>query len=272
MLNVTSNLSRRLFTLTVVLILWATTTVLTSPPVNAAYTTYPVGTPDSSEPSGLAPPSATALANYHQTYISDFMVNRLPRGWNVFSGIPAGDPGGQFSPHHILVAQGLLRLKVWQDPKFNNRWITGGLCQCGRQMLYGAFFVRSRVTGAGPNSAELLWPGSNVWPPEIDFNENLSHANLTTATLHWGPGNNTNFDILHINMLNWHTWGVIWTPTSVTYVVDGHAWHVNNDPATIPNIPMDLNFEQRTVCSKNFDCPTQPSALLVDWVEEYKHN
>jgi beta-glucanase (GH16 family) len=200
------------------------------------------------------------------------MVNRLPRGWNVFSGIPAGDPGGQFSPHHILVAQGLLRLKVWQDPKFNNRWITGGLCQCGRQMLYGAFFVRSRVTGAGPNSAELLWPGSNVWPPEIDFNENLSHANLTTATLHWGPGNNTNFDILHINMLNWHTWGVIWTPTSVTYVVDGHAWHVNNDPATIPNIPMDLNFEQRTVCSKNFDCPTQPSALLVDWVEEYKHN
>ena len=242
------------------------------PPGAAGTSAYPIGVPDASEPSGMAPPSASALPNFHRTYVTDFSNTRIPLGWRVFTGVPANDPGGQFSAQHILVAQGILRLKVWRDPHYGNRWVTAGICQCGHPLIYGAFFVRSRITGAGPNTAELLWPVSNVWPPEIDFNENLSHSNLTTATLHWGVTNHTDFRILHINMLRWHTWGVIWTPTSVTYIVDGRPWHVTNAPGTIPTVPMDLNFEQRAACVKHFDCPTQPSALLVDWVAEYQHD
>jgi beta-glucanase (GH16 family) len=206
---------------------------------------------------------------YREAYKNDFSGNHLPLGWDVFNGVPGGDPGGQFNFRHVLVAQGLLRLKVWQDPRFEDRWVTGGVCQCGQPLKYGAFFVRSRLTGAGANTAELLWPVSNSWPPEIDFNENLSHVNLTTATLHWGPGNNTDFQILRINMLKWHTWGVIWTPESVTYVVDGRPWHVVTTKRNIPTIPMDLNLEQRTNCTQHYDCPGHPSALLVDWVVEY---
>jgi len=241
-------------------------------PVPAASLPFPVGIPSASEPSGLAPPLPTALAGYRETYVTDFDGRHLPLGWDAFNGVPGGDPGGQFNYRHIVVAQGLLRLKVWQDPDFQNRWVTAGLCNCGHPMLYGAFFVRSRLTGYGPNTAELLWPKAPVWPPEIDFNENLSHLSLTTGTLHWPPGNNTNFQILHINMLRWHTWGVVWTPTSITYTVDGHPWHVATQTGTIPTIAMDVNLEQRTMCAVGRDCPTDPSALLVDWVVQYQEN
>ena len=212
------------------------------------------------------------MKGYHETYVTDFSGHRLPPGWDAFNGVPGGDPGGQFNYRHLLVAQGLLRLKVWKDPLFHNHWVTAGLCNCGHPMTYGAFFVRSRVTGSGPNTAELLWPWGPVWPPEIDFSENLGHLDLTTATLHWAPGNQTDFKVLHINILRWHTWGVVWTPTSVTYVVDGRPWYTTRRAGTIPTIPMDVNIEQRTMCAIGRDCPTSPSALLVDWVVQYQAN
>jgi len=251
--------------------LWSLIGALPVPAIDAnTVAPFPIGITARWEPSGMAPPTPTALAHYRQTYVTDFNGRVVPPGWDVFGGTPGGDPGGQFDAHHVVVTQGLLRLKVWRDPRYQNRWVTGGLCQCGRPMTYGAFFVRSRVTGVGPNTAELLWPRSNVWPPEIDFNEDLGQVNLTTATLHWTPGNQTEFRILRINMFKWHTWGVIWTPTSVTYVVDGHPWHEVSLAGTIPHIPMDLNFEQRTGCFQGRDCPTQPSAVLIDWVAEYR--
>jgi beta-glucanase (GH16 family) len=135
-------------------------------------------------------------------------------------------------------------------------------------MTYGAYFVRSRVTAAGANSVELLWPVSNVWPPEIDFNENLFHLNLATSTTHWAG--HTDFQILKINMLEWHTWGVIWTPTYVLYVVDGHPWHEFTNASGVPHVPMVLDFEQRTTCPSVLRCPNSSSELLIDWVAEFQ--
>ena len=233
-------------------------------------TTYPVGVTDHLEPSNMAPPGLRSLAGYRRTYFNDFTGTRLPRGWDLFAGIPGGDPSGRFNFRHVVVAQGLLQLRVYRDPAYANHWVTGGLCQCGRPMTYGAYFVRSRVTSAGVNSVELLWPYNNTWPPEIDFNEDLSHLNLTTGSVHWA--HHENFVMLHINMTQWHTWGVIWTPTYVMYVVDGHPWHIFSVVRDVPHIPMVLDFEQRTTCPSFATCPTQPSAMLIDWVAEYRRS
>jgi hypothetical protein len=235
-----------------------------------ASSSFPVGTPNRFEPSSFAPPGATALAGYRLTYVNDFNDGRIPSGWNLFSGHPGGISAAVFSPHHVNVAQGLLRLKTYQDPAYHGHWTTGGICQCQRAVKYGAFFVRSRITGAGANSVELLWPWRNAsWPPEIDFNENLNHLGLTTSTTHWGTVNHISVDILRIDMLKWHTWGVIWTPTYVLYVVDGHPWHEFSVANEVPQIPLTLDFEQRALCPSTNECPTQPSAMLVDWVAEY---
>jgi hypothetical protein len=233
-------------------------------------TIYPLGTVSPSEPSRYAPPSATALAGYRQTYVNDFVVTGVPQGWLTFHGVPGGAPGGQFSPKHVAVKSGELLLTAYRDNQYQNRWVTGGLCQCGRPYLYGAFFVRSRSTGLGPNEVQLLWPENNQWPPEIDFNETPS-VHQTTATVHWGFANYTQQLIKKgVNMLAWHTWGVIWAPKKIVFVLDGHVWGVISNAQEIPRIPMRLDLEQRTKCLIHVECPKANAQMQVDWVAEYR--
>ena len=227
----------------------------------------------SSEPSGYAPPSATALANYSQTNVTDFSGSSLPSGWNVFTGQPGGDPGAQWGAAHVVVSGGLLSLNTYQDPSYNNEWVTGGVCQCGQSQTYGAYFVRSRVTGAGPTNVELLWPSANVWPPEIDFNETGGQTQGTSATVHWGAGNSQDQRTTDgVDMTQWHTWGVIWTATTITYTLDGAVWGTISNSSEIPTIPMTIDLTQQTWCSSGWACPTTPQSMQINWVAEYTHN
>jgi hypothetical protein len=233
---------------------------------------YPVGTADSAEPSGYSPPSTSALPGYSQTYVNDFVGSTLPAGWDIFTGIPGGDPGGHFGASHVRVGGGMLQLLTYKDAQWNDNWVTGGLCQCGLVRTYGAYFVRSRVSGPGPNEAELLWPQQSVWPPEIDFAETGGLTTELSASLHYGVTNHIDQRFLGINMTKWHTWGIIWTPTSVTYTVDGQIWGSVSVQSEIPTIPMTLDLEQRTKCASGEDCPTHSISLQVDWVAEYVAN
>ncbi len=229
---------------------------------------FPIGTRDSSEPSGFAPPSLTAFPGYAQTYATDFTGTSLPEGWISFSGMASGDPGSQWGTAHVVVANGLLSLNSWRDPAYNNVWVNGGLCQCGVAKTYGAYFVRSRVTGPGPTIVELLWPTVG-WPPEIDFNETSGVATGTSATTIWSVSHGQSQVRMNIDMTRWHTWGVIWTPTSVTYTVDGRAWGSFNVSAEVAHVPFVLHLQQQTWCSSNFACPTSPESSQIDWVAEY---
>ena len=189
-----------------------------------------------------------------------------------YSGVPGSDPGAQFGSAHAVVSGGMLQLNAWQDPAYNGEWVTGGVCQCGHGQTYGAYFVRSRVTGPGPTQVELLWPVANVWPPEIDFNETLGTTDGTSATVHFGSANGQDQRTLSIDMTQWHTWGVIWTPSSVTYTVDGRAWSTVMNTSEIPNQAMTLDLQQQTWCSSGWACPTAPQSMDVDWAAEYSPN
>jgi beta-glucanase (GH16 family) len=234
---------------------------------------YPIGTPDSAEPSGESPPSTTALVGYEQSYVNDFTGTTVPPGWDVYSGIPGGDPGAHFGgSSHVLVSGGLLQLLTFRDKNFNNQFETGGLCQCGLPQRYGAYFVRSRVTGPGPNEVALLWPSTNVWPPEIDFSETGDSISSTTGTVHYGSTNRMDHLKVKINMMAWHTFGIIWTPNLLTFTVDGQVWGTETVAARIPNLAMTLDIQQTTRCTEHTQCPTGPVAMQVDWVAEYTAN
>jgi beta-glucanase (GH16 family) len=171
-----------------------------------------------------------------------------------------------------VVSGGLLQLNTFKDPAYDNKWTTGGLCQCGHAQTYGAFFVRSRVTGAGPDEAMLLWPVAKVWPPEIDFNETGEGDTSTGATVHYGGTNLLDQRSVSIDQTQWHTWGVIWSPDSITYTVDGHVWGKISLKYEIPDQPMTLHLQQQTWCNKDRDCPVAPVSMLVNWVAEYRPN
>ena len=70
-------------------------------------------------------------------------------------------------------------------------------------------------------------------------------------------------------MTQWHTWGVIWTPTSVIYTLDGRVWGTFSVPSEVPHVPMTLHLQQQTWCSSNYACPTGPQSSQIDWVAEY---
>jgi hypothetical protein len=70
-------------------------------------------------------------------------------------------------------------------------------------------------------------------------------------------------------MMQWHTFGVVWTRTSIVYVVDGSAWASILTPSHIPRVRMRLDLEQRTMCALGRDCPVRPVSMLVDWIAEY---
>jgi hypothetical protein len=230
---------------------------------------YPVGTPDSTEPSGEGPPSSSALPGYTMTYETDFPGTKVPTGWNIYTGVPGGDPGGHFGLTHVVVSGNLLQLDTSRDPQWGNRWVTGGLCQCEVAHTYGAYFVRSRITSGGASQVELLWPQNNAWPPELDFNENDGFAMKTSSSIHVGSQNLTYRRWVNINMTQWHTWGVIWTPSEVTYTVDGRVWGTFKAAADIPDTPMTLDFEQIQQCEEDRECPTTPETMYVNWVAEY---
>jgi hypothetical protein len=216
----------------------------------------------------LALPAAR-LVGYVLSYCTRFPGSSLPKGWDLFSGVPGGDPTGRFVPSHVTVHGGVLTLTASRDPKLHGRWGTGGVCQCGKPHTYGAYFVRSRVTGAGPDEIDLLWPVAHVWPPEIDFNESVSHANSTTWSVHFGRSNHVVHGVRRINLERWHTWGVIWTPRSVRLVVDGRTWGVVTAGKDIPRQPMTLDISQQTACGLSAECPTRIVRMEVDLVAEY---
>ena len=234
---------------------------------------FPVGTASSTEPSGFAPPSATALTGFVATEIDDFSGSTLPTGWYTYSGQPGGDPGAQFGgASHVTVANGMLSLNTFQDPAYNNQWVTGGLCDCGLAQTYGAYFVRSRVTGAGPTNVELLWPKASVWPPEVDFNETGGGTTATSATAHFNTTNNQiQVQLSNIDMTQWHTWGVVWTPTQITYTVDGKVWGTVTNLTAIPSQAMTLDLQQQTWCASGWACPSAPQSMQIDWVAQYAY-
>jgi hypothetical protein len=201
--------------------------------------------------------------------MTNFPGSSLPAGWSAYSGTPGGDPGGQFGLAHAVVGGGMLSLDTWQDPAFNNEWVTGGVCDCGVAPTYGAFFVRSRMTGSGPTSVAMLYPNSG-WPPEVDFYETYGGTSQSMATIHWGSSNSQYHSYENIDLTKWHTWGVIWTATTIKYTVDGQVFDtVTTSDAQIPNVPMHLALQQQTWCSASWACPTAPQSYQINWVEIY---
>lgn len=216
-------------------------------------------------PSGALP--ATKLSGYTLAYCTQFTGTKLPKGWSKFAGVPGGDPTGLFVRSHVKVKDGELRLLTYRDVHKHDIWATGGSCLCALGETYGAFFVRSRVTGPGVNEIDLLWPVAKVWPPEIDFNESGASTAGTGWTVHYDANNQFVQAVTTVNLTKWHTWGVIWTPTSISFTLDGQPWGTVTNSAAIPNQAMTLDISQQTWCGQNNMCPTSPQTMDVDWVE-----
>jgi len=219
------------------------------------------------EASRQLPPRA--LRRYIRSYCDDFRGPRLSLGWGKFAGNPSGNPGAMFLPSHVSQTGGILTISTYRDAANGGNWATGGVCECAIAQTYGAYFVRSEITGGGVDNDEMLWPAQHVWPPEVDFNETTAGTHQTDSFVHYHADNEQIAHQISIDLTKWHTWGVVWTPSQVIFTIDGHAWSTVTEPSAIPRIPMTLDLQEQTYCATGAACPTRPVSMKIDWVTEF---
>ena len=216
---------------------------------------------------------------WRQVFSDDFNDRTLDSSrWRLYWGKPGGDPGGWFDPRHVAVSRGMLVISAYRDRRDGRRWATGGLSSSpGLVQTYGNYLVRFRLDpGIGVGHAALLMPADNSWPPEVDFSEdNGSGRTGTLATLHYGKRDaHSDASLGSVNLTQWHTLGVQWTPGKLQYTIDGRIWKTMAGSA-VPAVPMVLDIQTQTwPCSGTWGrCPNARTPrvvrMYVDWVAAY---
>jgi beta-glucanase (GH16 family) len=210
------------------------------------------------------------MPGWNLVYSQDFNGTGLPAGWGTYSGQPGGDPNGRWDPANVVVSGGALHLLATSVS-------TGGVMFSGNPQTYGMYLVRMKgdyEPGLQISDIALLWPQKSVWPPEIDFFEDTGGARDNYhATVHPGPnGNNSNQQHVSVDSsaTQWHTYGVQWTPSSITFTIDGHPAGSsirNSGLPAWPDIPMNLALQAENLSGAQ---PSQSiETMTVDWVAEY---
>jgi Glycosyl hydrolases family 16 len=222
---------------------------------------------------GSSPPGS--VAGWRLTYSTDFPGSSLPSGWLAYNGEPGGDPDGNWEPSNVTVSGDALHLLATPSGQ-------GGVQFYGNPQTYGMYMVRMKgdyEPGLSINNLAILWPAQQgVWPPEVDFFQDAGGSRQTfSASLHVGPDGNGSCCVIasptqDSNATAWHTYGVEWTPDTMTYTIDGQVWasvsrSSLSPPAQWPTIAMNLTLQ-----SQNQDT-AQPSGTIetmtVAWVAEY---
>ena len=251
---------------------------------SASATTSPSSSP---HPSGLAMPGA--VAGWTQTFADDFTSSASLDHFDIYGGTPGDGSDACWAGTHVLVRGGQLILKGSKDPAAiatndcvgdANQIVTGGVKLATNSQLYGKYEVRLRVdNGQGVSAVALLWPTTNTWPPEIDFTEDngSSPCSMIMATEHWGisPDDLQQSEYLSVNLSQWHTVGVEWSPGKIVYTMDGTPWDTQTN-ANVPNVPMQLALQTEAwqcgtstweECA-NSSTPTEID-MHVDWIVAY---
>ena len=264
------------------------TTQTTSPTSTTATST--TSTDDSSDdPSGAALPGA--IPGWTETFTDDFASPSSLSNYTEYGDL-ATDPDGSgscFSASHDVVTGGELVIRGYQDPAAiaangcvgdTNQIVTGGLKLTTNSQLYGKYEVRMRMdNGQGVSLVAALWPTSDAWPPEIDFTEDNGAAPraLDTATEHWGTWESPSesYVTLPVDLSQWHTVGVEWTPGKIVYTMDGTPWATETN-ANVSDVPMQLALQTEAwQCGANSweQCANSSTPAEVDmdvaWIAVY---
>jgi beta-glucanase (GH16 family) len=218
------------------------------------------------------------VPGWREVFHDDFNGNTVNLAkWRLYYGQPGGDPLGWFDPTHVTVSNGMLVISAYRGGDDHGRWGTGGLSSSpGLVQTYGKYLVRFRFNeGIGIGHALVLTAADGSWPPEIDFSEdNGSGRGTTLATLHYGADDTRLTHPTAVNLTQWHTLGVEWTPGKLVYTLDGHIWETIRT-SHVPSVPMAMDMQtQAWPCVGSWGrCPNASTPkvvrLYVDWVVAY---
>lgn len=184
-------------------------------------------------------------------------------------GRPLATEGIYDSSKTITVHDSMLDIRVYTDAS-GRPWVANPIPDTGQWgQLYGRYAVRFKSdTVPGFKMAWLLWPTSENWNQgEIDFPEAGLGNNMQGYSHNVNGSPNTNQWVVNtgVNMSNWHTAIIEWTPTSLKFILDNTVY-TTTDSAAIPKNPMYWKLQTETNLSATPPPTSATGHVYIDWV------
>ncbi len=193
-----------------------------------------------------------------------------------------------YSPANLSILNGMLAItarKQTVDVNGTPYNYTSGLAETGGDQYgypyhfafqYGYMEARIKIpAGQGLWPAFWLWPANYQDPPEIDNMEILGEQPQTTyMTYHFPGGGSWQQKYTGVNFSsNFHIFACKWTPTDLTWYIDGVEVASYTDAALVPHQPMYLILN--LAVGGDWPGPVSdsvlPATMLVDWVKVYQN-
>jgi hypothetical protein len=184
-----------------------------------------------------------------------------PDGWRDTSGV------GTYAPSRVLsVEDGAL---VFDMQAEGGEYLGAALtAEETYGQRFGRFSVRWRADPVpGYGLAFLLWPDSEQWPAdgEIDFPEGWLDGTITATAHHANPeGGKEQFNT-GVTMTDWHVTTVEWTPSAVTFHLDGRL--VGTSTTDVPQDPMHWVMQAGTNGSGTPPPDDARGRIQIDWLQ-----
>jgi hypothetical protein len=217
------------------------------------------------------------LPGWHQVFTDNFSTplaeGQFPGSyaskWTSYNGFTDSSGFGDFNQKIISVHDGSLDLDLHSQngraqgaapvPLVNGKW--GG-------QVYGRYTVRFKADAlAGYGTGWLLWSDANNWNDgEIDFPE--SALNSTIKGYNHTVGNPAHNDLVFdtgVSYLDWHTATIEWTPSAVSYLLDGKL--IQSTTTSVPTNP--LHWVLQTATTGQQPAAGTAGHMLIDWVSIY---
>jgi hypothetical protein len=239
-----------------------------------------------SDPSGVPMPVGN-LPGWQQVYAENFANVDYPVGsfTNCNGTRCAGTPGfpmgaspdgtpdtsgncEYYPSQTVSVSGGLLNI--------NLHTASDGVCMGANlfpampALTYEMYTVEFRADPvAGYKEVDFLWPVNGV-TGEIDFPENHLDSTIT-GSLHVVAGGDPDYEFdTPVTSTGWNTATIEWTPTAVTYILNGTV--VQTDTTNIPNTPMALMLRGESDLAPAPPPPASSNGnIQIDWVTAYSY-
>lgn len=204
------------------------------------------------------PEAPLPAAHWRPAFSDDFTSSASFANWKtqrddwIKHGIPYSNlEGAGYLTSNVRIANGTMNISTSSHPAAGFTQSTGSVNTNKRfAFKYGYLEARlliPRCNGCWP--AFWMLPSADHWPPEIDIIEYFNTAKqvIPYSAVHWATNEPDKEDYFSERLMfadtdnyigTWHTYGVLWSASSVQFYLDGRPGPVFSEPSKIPHLPM----------------------------------
>lgn len=213
--------------------------------------------------------SSASLSNW-KTQRDDWIKNGIP-----YSNLE----GAGYLSSNVRVAGGLMNISTSSRGAAGFSQSTGSV-NTNKRFAFKYGYLEARIlvpscSGCWP--AFWMLPSADHWPPEIDIIEYFNTAKqvIPYSAVHWPKNEPDKEDYFSERLMHspsdnyigsWHTYGVLWSASSVQFYLDGQLGPVFSERSRIPHLSM-YPIMQLAVGAGHRPAPG--STMQVDYVRAW---